>query len=439
MAGNNPGDFTAPLDSTCAPGGVVPALTYCRVSPTFTPSALGARSATASFDYTGDLGVPLLLNLSGTGIPGPVVITVNGSQTTSFDFGSEIISTTTPEMKFVVHNEATAQLSIQSISAPGNADFKITPDSTCVGGGTVPAGGNCFIGVTYTPSTNDKTKKTTTFILTDAYTSTGGADSSSPHTLTISGTGEPAVITVSVSTTVSGASQTLLDFGNVPVNPASLSLAIPQAEVFLTNAGNSPTTITWSGGSPVLNTPSIDFTIITSGTNPTTCTQNRVVVAQGGNCQITVQFNPTTSGEQTNSVTFTDSVGGSHTVQIQGNGVGQGLLSLSATTPVLTFSSLSFNQLLNTTSSAQSVTVYNLGNGPLTITNLRTFGTNTSTSHFAVVDMQDWRGYRLRQHGQQLCFQYNVHGSRNCRFQQRRSGSSSESRQQHLQHRLHIP
>ncbi len=178
------------------------------------------------------------------------------------------------------------------------------------------------------------------------------------------------MITVSVT---SGATN-LLDFGNVALNPSPL----PQAGIYLTNAGNAPTTISWTGGSPALTAGSSSaFALITSGANITTCTQGKVVLPQGGSCVIGVTFNPTAAGPLTASVTFSDSVIGSHTVNIQGNGVGQGKLSLSTTT-TNTFAQLTFQQLEGTTSSAQTATVANLGTAPLTITSLPSFGTNTS-------------------------------------------------------------
>ena len=46
ISGTNPTDFTSFLDTTCAPGGVVPANSSCPIHATFTPSALGVRTAT---------------------------------------------------------------------------------------------------------------------------------------------------------------------------------------------------------------------------------------------------------------------------------------------------------------------------------------------------------------------------------------------------------
>ena len=392
LTGNNPGDFAVPVDPNCAPGGVVPANTYCSIVPKFSPSAVGLRTATATYSYTGVSNGQLVLSLSGTGIPGPVIITTNAfgfiENVSTLDFGSEIISTTTPEKVFQVHNVATIPLTIQPIAAPGNTDFKFTADSTCpvpqksLVAITIPGGASCYIGVTFTPSTTGS-KESTTFVVTDSY-STNGNDSSSPHTLTLTGTGELATITISVT---SGANQ-ILDFGNVAFSPSP----VPQAAIYLTNAGNTPTTINWTGGAPFLSpTGSSTFSLITSGNGPyvTTCNSGAKVLPQGGSCVIGVTFTPlsTTVGEQTTSVTFTDTVNGgsptTHTVTIQGNGVPQGKLLL---TPVLfppSTPGLSFTQVSGTTSAAQTITVTNTGSGPLTITGLSipTFG---STTPFAI-------------------------------------------------------
>ncbi len=368
LSGNNPGDFSAQLDSTCAPGGVVPANTYCNVDVSFSPSALGLRTATVTFTYTGASNGTLTLNGSGTGIPGPVEIFTNADgyleEVGSASFGSEIIGTTTPVKSFQLRNVATAPLTIQSFTGPANADFKVV-SNTCVAG-TVPAGGSCFLGITFTPSTT--AAETTTFVITDAYTSTNGTDAASPHTVTLTGTGEAAAITVSVS---SGGTN-LLDFGNIALNPSP----IPQAEIFLTNAGSTPTTISWTGGSPVLTTSGTPFGLVASGQNVTTCTQGKQVLPQGGSCLIGVTFDPTAAGEQTNSVTFSDSVGGSHTVNIQGNGAVQGKVSFSPTS--LTFTQVPTNPAAP--GPAQTVTLTNTGTGPLTITSASLLD-NTSSQY----------------------------------------------------------
>ena len=44
-------------------------------------------------------------------------------------------------------------------------------------------------------------------------------------------------------------------------------------------------------------------------------------------CSVEVTFKPTAVGEVSGTVTLTDSVGGVHTVTIQGNGVNQGVIS----------------------------------------------------------------------------------------------------------------
>ncbi len=357
LTGNNPGDFTAQIepDSTACPNPpVVPANSACLVDLSFTPSALGLRTVTATFTYTGVSNGQLVLSATGTGIPGPVLFP------TSFNFGSEIVNTTATTKVFEFRNISTVPMTIQSVTPPANADFAVT-SSTCVAG-PIPAGGTCFIYVAFTPKTT--AVETSSLVITDTFAVTGLADPSSPHTLNLSGTGEPAQITISVT---SGGSTTL-NFGNVQVSPTP----IPQAAVFLTNASNSPTTISWSGGAPVLATTGTDFSLLTTGNYATTCTQGKVVLPQGGTCVIGVSFDPLSNITESNSVVFSDSVGGSHTVLINGTGVQQGNVALSPTS--VTFGS----QVAGTTSSGHVLMLNNAGSGPLTITNVSLTGTEVS-------------------------------------------------------------
>ncbi|HLW51784.1 MAG TPA: choice-of-anchor D domain-containing protein [Candidatus Angelobacter sp.] len=77
-------------------------------------------------------------------------------------------------------------------------------------------------------------------------------------------------------------------------------------------------------------------------------------------CTVTVTFKPTAAGPRSGRLTVQDSASGSpHGINLSGNGV---LLGLSS-------SSLNFgNQLVNTISATQSVTVTNTGSGNLSIT-----------------------------------------------------------------------
>src|SRR5439155_6165936 len=89
-------------------------------------------------------------------------------------------------------------------------------------------------------------------------------------------------------------------------------------------------------------------------------------VAAGANCTISVTFTPTATGIRTGAVTITDNIAGSpQTISLTGTRAAPApIVSLSAT-------NLSFgNQLLNTTSAAQSVTLSNTGSAALNVTSI---------------------------------------------------------------------
>jgi Abnormal spindle-like microcephaly-assoc'd, ASPM-SPD-2-Hydin/Beta-propeller repeat len=92
------------------------------------------------------------------------------------------------------------------------------------------------------------------------------------------------------------------------------------------------------------------------------------VAPAGGTCAIQVTFTPTAAGTRTGVLTITDNSAGSpRTVQLSGVG-GQGSVGLSP-------ASLSFgSQLLNTTSSAQTVTLTNTGALTLDISQVQITG-----------------------------------------------------------------
>lgn len=94
-------------------------------------------------------------------------------------------------------------------------------------------------------------------------------------------------------------------------------------------------------------------------------------LAAGANCTISVTFGPTTFGPLTGTITISDNAasGSSQTVKLSGKGY-SGAVSLSPT-------SLAFgNQLVGTTSAAQTVTVTNTSSAPLIIVSV------ASSTHF---------------------------------------------------------
>ena len=357
LSGVNPQDWTvqlgfSPTGNDCSADGIVPANSYCYLAGSFTPSAVGVRSAIATINYTG-IGVPvnssLTLSLTGTGIPGPV------SFQSFLPFGSQIVGLTSPTHRVLLENTQKTPLAISSVSTPSGAngsDFSILSSSTCASSITVKGGGNCYLDLNFTPGATGS--RTATITVTDN-------GPGSPRTLTLTGTGVTGSDQISVSPTV-------VDFGNVPLVGAGLTQPTLTGAFYLTNGGNSNTTITTSTASPnpaLLTTPS-PFALLTGvgsscAPTPTVAPIMTTVLPQGGTCSVEVTFKPTATGEVSNTVTLTDSAGGLHTVTIQGNGVNQGAISATGMT---------ITQLPGTMSTPQAITVTSTGSGPMTITSL---------------------------------------------------------------------
>jgi len=147
-----------------------------------------------------------------------------------------------------------------------------------------------------------------------------------------------------------------------PVGPTAVfsapTLDFPPQEVGTTSAALTDTLT--NNSSTALSISSI---VASSGFAQTnTCGTS---LAAGANCTVNVTFTPAALGPQTGSVTITDNAtsGGSQTVSLSGKGY-SGAVSLSPT-------SLAFaNQLVGTTSTAQTVTLTNSSSAPLTITSI---------------------------------------------------------------------
>jgi hypothetical protein len=149
-----------------------------------------------------------------------------------------------------------------------------------------------------------------------------------------------------------------LSFGNQNVNTTSTAQTVT-----LTNSGNAALTI---NSIALSGTNSGDF----AQTN--NCPISPTTLAASSSCTISATFTPTATGSRSASVTISDNASGSpHTVALSGTGTTPApAVSLSPT-------SLSFgNQQVNTTSTAQMVTLKNSGTADLTISSIGLGGTN---------------------------------------------------------------
>jgi hypothetical protein len=176
--------------------------------------------------------------------------------------------------------------------------------------------------------------------------------------------------------------RTILDALGITTRPGAAATASPMVDFFITPAPCpvlAPSPLTFS--SEVLQVPVTSTVQITNGgdaamnvnsiaasgdfTETDNCGSS---VGARGSCTVAVKFKPTAVGLRTGTLTVNDSATGSpHTVSLSGTGVQLGL----------TQSSLAFaKQLVNTTSTAQSVTVTNTGSTNLTIS-----GVNASAGY----------------------------------------------------------
>jgi hypothetical protein len=170
--------------------------------------------------------------------------------------------------------------------------------------------------------------------------------SGSPQSVSLSGTGTAALVSLS---------PTSLAFGSQSVGVTSAAQTVT-----LSNTGTAALSIT---------------SLALTGANASDFAQTNTCgssVAAGSSCTISVTFTPAASGSRTASVSITDNASGSpQTVSLSGTGTAV-VVSLSPT-------SLAFgNQPVGMTSTVQTVTLSNTGTAALSITSLALTGTNAS-------------------------------------------------------------
>jgi len=272
------GDF-AIASNTC--GTSIAAGATCTVGITFSPTAIGARAGTLT--YTDDaVNSPQTVSLAGTGTT-PVTLS-----TSSLSFGNGVVGNTSASQPVTLTNLKSSAVNFSSIAA--SANFSVV-SNTC--GASVKATSTCTVGVAFVPSTLGPLAGSLTFN-DDAL--------NSPQTVTLGGTGTPAV---TLSTTT------------LTYTARTVGTTSPAQNVVLTN--NLASTLAISS---VAATGDFAVASNTCGTS----------VIAGANCTIAVTFTPTTSGTRTGTLSINDSAFGSpQQVGLTGSGTGAVLVSLAVT------------------------------------------------------------------------------------------------------------
>jgi trimeric autotransporter adhesin len=313
ITGPNASDFAYSFPSV-APG--CGSNYECYADITFTPGGLGARTATLVTNY-GNIA------LSGNGIPDGPSFTI-----ASYSGPEETVGSSSPPTLLAVVNNGYTPLVLSGISVTGaNAsDFAVT--SQC--NSTLSTAASCNLSIVFTPS--QAGLRTATLTVTDA---TSGVS----NTIPLTGIGDPLAPTVTPN---------ILTFGNTEVGVVSTAQSAT-----ISAPNGDPVAITYIGD------PGNSFLV-----SPGTC-------ATQTPCQVSVSFQPSSTGRLYSLYQVTDNVTSKFTyLSLLGTG-GVATVSLSAAS--LTFAARDEA----TTSIPQTVTLTNTGDASLTISLVSFIGANT--------------------------------------------------------------
>lgn len=260
-------DYTETNDCN---GSLAPGAT-CTVNVTFLPTVVGEQDGTLSIDFSGK-GSPQIVPLTGNGTT-PLLVTPD-----SLAFDSQALGTTSPAQDVDLHNQGATPVTINSVNVSGN--FQLVSND-CQS--SMQAYYACVVQIAFAP--------TVAGTLTGSLT-INASDSTSPHTVSLSGVGA-VVPEVSFS-------PTSLTFS--PVENGSTSQ--PQA-ITMKNFGDAPLTIT---------------SLVATGDFAETNTCGSSLPA-GSSCTISVTFSPTGGGQISGGIAVADNAPDNpQTVALTGTG-----------------------------------------------------------------------------------------------------------------------
>ena len=262
LAGTDAADFSQ--TNTC--DGSVAASGQCTITVTFTPEAVGTRTAHITItDNSPAPGSTQVVDLTGTGGKLPTVIL----SATTLAFGNQAVNTTSSPLFLTVTNTGTGALNMTSAIASGA--FAVQTNGCAVPLQATTPASNCEIGVTFTPTSPGSS--------VDSLTLTDNAPDS-PQIILLTGTG---VVQPVVSLSASS-----LTFGTQAAGTTSAAQTLS-----LTNSGTA-----------ALNISSINITgDLSDFSELNTCPQS---LPAGAACTISVSFAPTRAGTRTATLTITD-------------------------------------------------------------------------------------------------------------------------------------
>jgi hypothetical protein len=178
LTGTNPGDFAQNNNCPISPAKLA-VNGSCTINVTFTPAAVGARSASVTITDNGSAS-PQAIALSGTG-----AIPVVGLSASSLVFGNQTVKTTSAAQTVTVTNNGPGALTISGISLAGANPGDYAQNNNCpISPATLAVNGTCTINVTFTPTAVGVRSATVTIM---------DNGSGSSQTVGLSGTGTAPV------------------------------------------------------------------------------------------------------------------------------------------------------------------------------------------------------------------------------------------------------
>jgi F5/8 type C domain/Pectate lyase superfamily protein/Abnormal spindle-like microcephaly-assoc'd, ASPM-SPD-2-Hydin len=355
------GDFTQ--TNTC--GSSIAANGSCTVSVVFAPKATGTRTGSLTVNAG---GVTNTVSLTGTGIaPGPVL----NAAPASLSFAPTVVGSTAPAQVVTVTNSGTASATVSNVAATG--DFSQTSNCT-----SIAVGGSCAVTVQFKPTASG--------VRTGTLTLTSNANNS-PTTVGLTGNGIGSTTNIAAGQPASASSVNSPYVASNITDPdpatywESANGSFPQwAQVDLGQSYSIdkvtlklPPSTAWGARTQTLSllgsTDGSNFSTIVGSTGYT-------FDPNANNNTVTITFSPTTARYVRANITANTGwpAGQLSDFEVFPAAGGSSILSVSPAS--LMFAS----QALNTTSSAQAVTVTNTAATTTTVSSIAATGDFAQTN-----------------------------------------------------------
>lgn len=343
---------------TCAVGTSLAAGTACSVTVTFKPTLAGTRSATLTVGHNGATGSSTA-SLSGTGADNSPAVTLSPTTLTF----SQTVGAASDPLRVTLGNSGTAALTVNTLTVSGAqaSEFTIASSSTCKAAGSVAAGSNCFVDISFKPTATGA--RAASLVI-------GHSASSSGSTVTLAGTG-----------TANAQPGLALDAIVLDLGAQGLATTGAARTATVTNNGQADLKISKVSAS---GTNAAD--IVLGGT----CAA--ATVAPAATCTVTVALKPSALGPRSASVDIASNApSGTASLSVGGVGIAIASPELTLSQPAIGFGQVS----MGTTSIPRSVTLTNTGSAALQIASIVSSSTEFKATHDCAASLVPGAGCKL--------------------------------------------